>query len=168
MTAGKLSGLWLGLLLISVLANGVMGGVLIQRAAAPEADDVLRPGVELNVRQNFNPRAFMAALPETHRSDARAVLREGLREARPLFRDAVQARIDAQEALIVEPFDPEAIAEALVAARAAQSALEAHAERVLLSIAADLPADVRIEAINAAYGGRAPFGRLGPEFNGPT
>ena len=146
-------------LLISVLINGVLAGAMLQRASAgPDA----RPGPQSVMggpRGGFRPGAFLQALPADVRSEARARMRDGAQELRPLARAAMRARLDAEQAVLAEPFDSDAAAEALAQARAARAALEAHGERVVLDIVDDLTPAERREALRAAWGGGA---RRGP------
>ncbi len=147
-------------LLVSVLINGVLGGVLIQRAAHGPVE---RAGTEETLRGpagRFRPAVFLQALPADVRGAARAQLREGARELRPMARAAVRARRDALATLQAEPFNAEAAAEAMSQARAARAALEAHTERVVLEIVGPLTAQERREALRAAWGAGARRGPL--------
>lgn len=150
--------LWVGLLVVSVLFNGVLGGVLIQRAlsgpqiAAPAHDG--HPAA----RGRFNPHAFLMALPEEVRPAARQALREGAGEMRPLMHEAMQARRAAHDTLAAEPFDSAAALAALARVRAARDAMEAHGEAVVLDIAARLDPQTRRRVLREAWSGRPPFG----------
>lgn len=160
------SGLWLGLLVLSVLLNGILVGVLIERGgegaplAGPDRIEAEAPP------GRFNPRAFLMALPEEVRPQARARLREGLREMRPLMRETLEARAAAALALTADPFDPERAATALQRARETRAAMEARGERVVLDIVADLEPETRRRVLAAAWSGRPPFARE-PREAGP-
>ena len=149
--------LWIVLLLASVLANGVLAGVLIQRTGGPDAPISAAPE-SFNPAGRFHPRDFLSALPKERQGEAREALRAGLREAAPLRRAARRARRNAIRLLAAEPFDPEAAARALADTRAARAAVDAHAEAVILSIVADLPEAERRAALRAAWSGRPPRG----------
>ena len=129
--------IWIALLVLSVLVNGILIGVLIQRGAGPGFEPHARHG-EMHRPGRFHPEAFLAALPEETRERARERLREGRRDMLPLMREAARARREAARALSADPFDAEAAASALAEARAARAAMEARGEAVLLSIVEDL------------------------------
>ncbi|WP_270375244.1 periplasmic heavy metal sensor [Marinicauda sp. Alg238-R41] len=154
---GLAANLWVGLLVVSVLANGILIGVLLQRGfEQPGAredralETVLGPG-------RFNPRAFYEALPEEGRAAARERMMEGRGEIRPLLREAGAARREAAAAILAEPFDTERAAEALRRARETRAAVEAQGERVLLDIVEGLDPQTRSEVLAEAYSGRPPF-----------
>lgn len=141
---------WIALLLVSVLLNGVLIGAGAHRGLiggeAVSAPLEAPPGMD----RGFDPRRFVRALPEAYQPAVRERIEAGRPEVRALVRDMAQARRRAFEALTAEPFDPEAAASALADARAARGRLEAHAEAFLLEAAADLPAEVRQEAFSRA------------------
>ncbi|MEO1037952.1 MAG: periplasmic heavy metal sensor [Pseudomonadota bacterium] len=150
--------LWIGLLLASVLANGVLAGVLIQRASTSavvqaEPDETMRGG------GRFRPRSFLQALPEDRRDESRDRLRAGMRDAAPLMRAAVRARRNALAALAAEPFDADTAVQAMADARMARGALDTHVERIVLSIVAELPPAERRVALEAAWSGGPPEDR---------
>lgn len=140
-----------GLLAASLLVNGVMAGIVIERGLdRPEE----RPRHERDgavLRGPFNPRAFIEALPEDRREEARAALRDSLPEMRPLFREAGQARRAVDAAMTASDFDAEAVAAALDEARAARDAIESRGERTVLEIVSSLDPDDREAALRAAY-----------------
>lgn len=148
---------WIALLVLSVLVNGILIGVLLQRAAQPQLQpsahhrEALQPG-------RFNPRAFLAALPEEAQEDARGRLRDGWRDMRPLMRQVRETRREAADRLAADPFDPQRAAEALADARAARTVMEARSEAIVLDIVQDLDAGTRREVLAAAWSGRPPFG----------
>lgn len=162
--------LWIALLIVSLLANGVLAGVLIQRKVSEArveapAERVLMHGGP------FNPRAFIASLPEERQEAARLQLREGLREMRPLLRESFEARRRANEAMAAADFDAGAVLSAMAEFRQARARIDAAGEEVILAIVADLDAPTRAAALEAAYGPRhremhGPRGR-GGERGGP-
>lgn len=149
--------IWIALLLASVLLNGVLIGVSARTWLSPgEPAAVTREGPP----RGFDVRAFVDALPEARREDARRRAQAERRALRGEFRAAGQARRQAFEALNAEPFDPQAAAEALDQARAARGAIEARIEAMIMDIAADLTPDERRAALDAAIG--PPRFRRGP------
>lgn len=159
---------WIALLLASLLANGVLAGILVQRKVASE---VTQPGRDrTDLRGSFNPRAFVAALPEDRQEAARRELRDGLRALRPLMRASFDARRRANEAMGSAEFDADAVLAAMAEFRAARAQVEAQAEQVLLDIVADLDPEARRIALEAAYApreGRGMRGRDQRRRNGP-
>lgn len=141
------------LLIISVLINGALAGALAQRqfaepAAAPRAE------TRAMMRGPFNPRAFIAALPEDERAAARETLRGNMPAMRERFTEARDARREAETVLRADPFDPTAAAAALSEARAARARIEAEGEAVILNIIAGLDAETRQTVLNEAYSGQ--------------
>lgn len=150
--------LWVGLLVVSVLVNGVLAGVLIQRALSGPQIAAPVHAEHRAARGRFDPHAFLAALPEEARPAARQRLREGASEMRPLMHEAMQARRAAHDALVAEPFDGAIALAALARVRAARDDMEAHGEAVVLDIAADLDPATRRRVLREAWSGRPPFG----------
>lgn len=140
--------LWIILLLVSVLLNGVLLGGSArswfgpERPAAMEMSEPRRGGFQL--------RAFVEALPEDQRREARARAEASRAELRGLVRETVMTRRAAAQALLADPYDPEAAAEALEQARQARAALERATEGRILEIADELDPDVRQAAFEAA------------------
>lgn len=143
---------WIILLIASLLANGVLAGVLIQRKVNEAR--VEAPAERVLVRGPFNPRAFIAALPEDRQEAARRDLREGLRDVRPLFRQSFEARRRANQAMAAAEFDPDAVLASMAEFRALRAEIDAAGEQVILAIVADLDAETRAAALEAAYGPR--------------
>lgn len=159
---------WIALLLASLLANGVLGGILVQRKVAAESVEPADDRVLL--RSTFNPRAFVAALPEDRQDAARRELREGLRGIRPLVRESFDARRRANEAMVSSDFSSDDVLSAMAEFRAARARVDAAAEQVLMNIVADLDPEARRTALEAAYGpheGRGMRGRDPRRRNGP-
>lgn len=149
--------IWIALLVLSVLVNGILAGVLIERRAVTPFEPHAHHGEALRSGR-FQPHAFLSALPEELRGQARERMHEGRRDMAPLMREAVRARREAAEALSAEPFDAEAAAAALAEARAARAAVEAQGEAILLSIVDDLDPETRRRVLEQAWSGRPPFG----------
>ncbi|AZU04571.1 integral membrane protein [Glycocaulis alkaliphilus] len=146
---------WIALLVVSLGANGVLAGILAQRALTP-AGAVHEAGGHMPGGGGFNPRAFIAALPEERRETASAELREGLRELRPLFGEMIARRREMNALLRAEAFDETAMLALTADIRALRSQLDAAGEEVILGIVSDLEPEARRAALEAAY---APGGR---------
>ncbi len=147
--------IWIVLLLVSVLLNGVLIGAGARSWFAPEAPSA--PSAGEDPGRGFDVRAFIQALPEEARADARRRAMAERRALRDDFRSAGRARMEAYQVLNAEPFDPEAAANALAEARAARAAIETRTEALILDTAADLSEEERRTALSAAL--RAPRGR---------
>jgi uncharacterized membrane protein len=150
--------IWIILLLVSVLLNGVLLGAGARSWFAPEASlearETVRPG------GGFQLRAFVAALPAEERRAARQRLESTRRELGGLVREAARSRRAAAQALLADPFDPEAAEAALDRSREARAALEDATETLILEIAADLEPEERQAAFSAAMR-VPPFDRRG-------
>ncbi len=161
--------IWIVLLLVSVLANGVLIGAGARTWLSPKTEVSERTEPR---RGGFQLRAFVDALPEDQRRAARAQAEEGRREIRALIFEAAEARREAAQLLLAEPFDPDAAMEALDRARQARQEIERATERRILQIAAELSPEDRRAAFTAAMtlpdrrGPRGPDGR-GPGGRGP-
>ena len=140
-----------GLLAASLLINGVMAGIVIERGLDGPGELPRHEREGAFLRGPFNPRAFIEALPEDRREEARESLRESLPEMRPLFREAGQARRAVEDAMTASDFDADQVAAALGEARAARDAIEAQGERTVLEIVAGLDPEDREAALRAAY-----------------
>lgn len=161
-------GFWIALLVMSLGVNGVLAGVLAQRALTPAAS-VQETGRYMPGSGGFNPRAFIRALPEERQDSARRELREGLRELRPLFGELIARRRDMNALLHAEDFDEAAMLAAMAEIRSVRGRLDAGGEAVILAIVADLDAEARAAALEAAYTrrtGRRGAGRRGGEPGG--
>jgi uncharacterized membrane protein len=141
--------LWIVLLLVSVLVNGVLIGAGARTWLAPEPviSDNANP-----VRSGFQLRRFVEALPPEARARAREDARASRGELRGLLREAMIARRAAAEAVRAEPFDAQAVAEALERSREARAALERATEARILEIADELEPEERQAAFRNAMG----------------
>lgn len=141
--------IWIVLLLISVLLNGVLLGAGARTwfgADTPDASSEPAPPTA----GGFQLRRFVAALPEDERREARARIVETRRELGGLVREAGRSRRLAAEALLADPFDPDAAELALDRSRQARTQLEDATEALILDIAADLEPEERQAAFRAA------------------
>lgn len=138
---------WIVLLLVSVLANGVLIGAGARTWFSEEAtrEEILEAR-----RGGFQLRAFVEALPEDQRLAAREQARLARREFRGLVREVALTRRAAAEAMLADPFDQQAAADALAQARGARAALERATETRILEIAAGLEPEERRAAFEAA------------------
>lgn len=154
---------WIVLLVVSLGVNGVLAGILAQRALTPAAP-VQETGRYMPGSGGFNPRAFIAALPEDRQEAARVQLREGLRGMRPLFGEMMASRREMNRLLRAEEFDEAAMLAAMAQMRATRARLDASGEAIILDIVADLDPDTRRAALEAAYSPRRGpmFRRGGP------
>lgn len=154
--------IWIILLIISVLINGVLIGASARTwLAAPEPVTVQqdRPS---GARGAFSMRAFMRALPEENRAEVRARFEAAGPELRELGREAWRARQLAQSALRAVPFDAAAAEAATAEARAARARFEARSEAVILEALAEMDAETRTRVIEATFAPREQDGRERP------
>ena len=100
----------------------------------------------------FDMRSFLFALPQEARAEARARLREGFEEMRPLIEENRGARARLETLLVAETLDQDAIAAELAGMREVRLMLELHLESVVLEIVADMEPEVRAAAIEAGRG----------------
>ncbi|MEQ8405675.1 MAG: periplasmic heavy metal sensor [Oceanicaulis sp.] len=146
--------IWVVLLLVSVLINGVLIGAAARDGFAPQA----APAAPLEAargerRRGFDMRRFVEALPEQTRAEARGRLDAARPELRGLTREMIEARRNALRVLAEEEFDVEQADAALAEARRARADLEAATEHVVLESVADLDAATRRHALREALGG---------------
>ncbi len=139
--------IWIVLLLVSVLFNGVLVGAGARSWFAP--DPVISEDMR-HQRGGFQLRSFVEALPPEDRRAARAEAEASRAELRALVRQTMIARRAAAEALLAEPFDVDAAAEALERSRQARAELERATEGRILDIAADLEPEDRHAAFTSA------------------
>jgi len=148
---------WVVALLLSILANGVMLGVVLQATTdGPRAGSHHMRGDGPPSRRGgdgFNFRAFIGALPDDARDDARTLLDAQREDLRALFRQTREAQIAAQDAVAAEPYDPDRVRRAFDELRDARMAMEEAVEAIILDVVADLSPEDRMRAIEA---GRAP------------
>ncbi len=152
--------IWIILLLVSVLLNGVLLGAGARSWLAPEAPAA--SGATMRAGGGgFQLRAFVEQLPPDERRAARQRVEDTRRELGDLVRDVAVARRAAAQALLADPFDPEEAAAALDRSRASRAALEDATEALILDIASDLEPEERQAAFRAAMR-LPPFDRPGP------
>lgn len=158
--------IWIVLLLVSVLLNGVLLGFGARTVFGPEERQAVSP---TEVNPGFNMRAFLAALPEGYRNEARQRAQSERRALRQEIRDVGRARAQARAAMGADDFDPAVAAEALARVREAEAQIQARSEAIILDIVQDLTPDERREVLRQsmrAPRGR-PAGRRGPIGNRP-
>lgn len=154
---------WIALLVVSLGVNGLLGGMLARDALVP-APAVHEGGRVMTGSGGFNPRAFIAALPEDRQEAARTELREGLGELRPLFSEMVARRREMNALMRAESFDETALLASMAEIRAVRARIDAGGEAVILAIVADLDPQTRQAALEAAY---SPYGRGMGRRGGP-
>jgi len=140
--------IWIILLIISVLINGVLIGASARTwfaAPTPEATLQDRPS---GPRSAFSMRAFMRALPDDSRAEVRARFEAAGPELRELGRSAWRAQEAAFAALRAEPFDPAAARAATAQARDARARFEARSEAVILETLTDMDPQTRARVID--------------------
>ncbi|MDM7983411.1 MAG: periplasmic heavy metal sensor [Maricaulis sp.] len=156
---------WIIALLVSVLANGAMIGFVLQREVAPAPPTEREARLQLRGAGGpgrFDIRGFIDALPEAQRADLRERMEAEMGIMRGLMREARDARIEAAEILLEEPFDAAAVQAALERRRVTRAAIEAHIEQVIVEIAADLDPQTREQVLREARRGPPRGERRGP------
>ena len=148
---------WIVLLLVSVLVNGILLGAGARIWFAPDRG----PGIARDAGlRGFNLRAFVTALPEEHR---REVLERARTERRALgadFRAVARARREAFRALSADEFDALRITAALEEARAAEARIESRTEAIILDVTSGVGPQERRAALRAAMDPRRFEGRF--------
>jgi uncharacterized membrane protein len=161
---------WILALLVSVLINGALAGFILHRTAdGPSwrrAHERQMGASEAGPGRSgrFNMRAFIQALPETHRARAEARLRSEAPSIGELMRTAHETRLHAEQVLSSTPFDQEAAQVALEEMRTARIAVEAYIETMVIDLVSDLDPDARAQALRAGRQG-PPHGAPGPGRN---
>jgi uncharacterized membrane protein len=146
--------IWIILLIISVLINGVLIGAGARAWLAAPEPAAVQQDRSAGPRGAFSMRAFVRALPDERRAEVRARFEAARPELRELRREAWRARQLAQEALRAEPFDADAARAATEEARAARARLEARSEAEILEVLGDMDADTRSRVIDATFAPR--------------
>ncbi|WP_439637348.1 periplasmic heavy metal sensor [Oceanicaulis sp.] len=145
--------IWIALLLVSVLLNGVLIGAGAHRWLSD--DGAGRASIRADASdaasvRGFEPRSFFRALPEDYRRPVFEQMEESREEVFALMRDLGEKRRAVRAVLTAEPFDPDAAQQALREAREARARLEQRTEALILDAAATLPADIRRAAFERA------------------
>lgn len=157
--------IWIILLLVSVLLNGVLLGFGARTWFGPEQTPAVS---QQDGARGFNMRAFIAALPEEHRLEARELMRAERQALRQQFRNIGRARAEARAIMNADVFDPEAAAQALERVREAEALIQARSEVVIFQIVDRLTPEERRAVLRQSM--RAPRGgppRRGPRGEGP-
>ena len=156
------SGVWMILLIVSVLLNGVILGA-VAAGGLHLGQSRLAPGVQ------FRVAPLAGGFPDSVRGDFLERLRRTARETRPLMREAREANDQVMEALAADPFDADAARAAFARSAAVRAALEQRAQETTLDVFADLPADVRRRMVEAGRDWRdgRPRVILRQELRGP-
>lgn len=128
--------LWVSLALNMLLIGAILGG-LAYRAHAPA------PPPQDASASRLAPRGFAAALPPEHRAAYRQAARQALRAAREDIRAVREARRDVAELVRADPFDRQALEQALGRLRTAQGVVEARSQTVVIDVLADMTVEER-------------------------
>jgi uncharacterized membrane protein len=164
---------WRTIAVLALAANlGLIGAIVGAVAAGgrfsrdePQAPAVTRAAGASP--QGGAIRAALADLPEAERQRVRRALGQAFLDARPLRREARQAREGLRQAVAAEPFDPAAMSAAFARVRAADAAAQAAVHDGLVKALEGLEPHQR-ERIVKAFGNRGrgerqrPQGRLPP------
>ncbi|MCG8443006.1 MAG: periplasmic heavy metal sensor [Caulobacterales bacterium] len=159
----------INLLVIGLLAGASFAGL---RVAGPYAAAVSGPGpaVGPGIGPGFSARSFFQSLPAEERRRAMRTAKAERDRVRPLISEMHEARRAAYRSLSAKPFDREASDAAFQRFFEAERAVKARGTTVMLEIVAQLPDDVREEAVRASERGGwrfGPSGRRGPGPGGP-
>lgn len=140
--------IWIILLIVSVLINGVLIGAGARTWFAAPTPEATQQDRSAGPRGAFSMRAFMRALPDDSRAEVRARFEAAGPELRELGRSARRAQEAAFAALRAEPFDPAAARAATAQARDARARFEARSEAVILETLADMDPQTRARVID--------------------
>ena len=145
--------IWIALLLVSVLLNGLLIGSSAHRwfhDDGPSRASIRADAENAASVKGFEPRSFFRAVPEEYRRELFEHMAGSRDEVYALMRDLGDKRRAVRAVLTTEPYDPEAAAQALSEAREARARLEQRTEALILDAAGILPADVRRDAFDRA------------------
>jgi uncharacterized membrane protein len=145
--------LWIALLLVSVLLNGVLIGAGAHRWLSDDGAgraSIRADAADAASVRGFEPRNFFRALPEDYRRPVFEQMEDSREEVFALMRDLGEKRRAVRVVLTAEPFDPDAAQQALREAREARARLEQRTEALILDAADTLPADIRRAAFERA------------------
>lgn len=131
---------WLILaLVLSLSANLAMGGFLAGRATSDLGGPRL---LDPNLRVS---RLMLQQLPEDRREALRPIIREQLQSIRPSVGGIRRAQREIEAALTAEPFDPQALAQALAAFRTHLNQSQETSHAAFIGLATSLsPAERRL------------------------
>lgn len=145
--------IWIALLLVSVLVNGVLIGAGAHRWLNDDGGartSIRADASDVASVRGFEPRRFFRALPDEYRRSMFEQMEGSREEVFALMRDLGDKRRAVRTVLTSDPFDPDAAALALREAREARARLEQRTEALILDAADSLPADVRRAAFERA------------------
>lgn len=150
----KLSTPWLIVLLVSVLANGVLLGVLLHRSADGPSWRAGH-GERMEMRHSGDRRAgfalhgFVGALPEEVRAEAIARVRGEMSGMGDLMSQAHAARLEVERLLVEDEFDTDAVIAAMDDLNARHREIERRIEAAVLDVLAGLDRETRERAMAA-------------------
>lgn len=146
---------WIIALLISVLANGAMLGLTLHSVSGgPRLEREYRDGPPPAMRgDGFSVRGFLSALPPEAREAAAQRLRAERDDVTARMREVRAAQRAVEDALLADPFDPDALSDAMLALRTARTNMEREIESAIIDIVADLPPEQRMRALQQGLRG---------------
>jgi len=153
--------LWLGVaLVVSLVVNTffiglAVGGRLTADHWGGGERQVTGAYDRHGIPPDLDPRAILRVLPESAQDDAKALLDARSDEIRSLFVTSMQARSAAFDAMRADPFDREALEQALAASRQADETARAAVHELMVDMIAGMTPGERAQVIED-MGERAP------------
>lgn len=132
-------------LVISLIANALLLGLVLGKAIGkPDKHKGPRGGGE----EFHIARAMDDVVPEAARDEMQQAFRQTFRNSREAWDNKRAAREALTEAIVADPFDPEAVDAAFADMRAADSRLTERFQAVLTAQLSTLTVEQRIEMVN--------------------
>ena len=145
-----------GSLAVNLILVGFVVGVGAQRLK-PDAGDP----VPVEIGGGLDPRAFFEVLSEEQRDAVREqFLAEG-RRARPILRNAIEARRTLGAVIVEEPYDAEAVRAALAHVREVERGLQQRGDDVMIEALSNVEPGVREQYLERLRARRESFRRRG-------
>ncbi|KAB7615378.1 periplasmic heavy metal sensor [Amylibacter sp. SFDW26] len=119
------------LLIVSLGANLVIAGLIIGAKASGH-------GPMKGSHMNHGMRAFVSAMPESKRSEVRAYFKKNRSKMRAGGEAMHQTRIEIQNILAAQPFDPEALNTVFTQQRSRVTSVTKDAQAALVKIITDM------------------------------
>lgn len=159
---------WIIALIISLTANGLMTGLVLNRVLGPQpATFDQRPPPPMQGEHQargpsgFNVRGFLRALPPDLREEARDRFEAERSSLQAVVRAGAEAQREVVRAVTSEPYDAASVSAAMAEMRARRADVERAFEVIVLDIVSDLPPEQRARALGAGSR-RGPPGRRPP------
>ncbi|WP_300379374.1 periplasmic heavy metal sensor [Henriciella sp.] len=132
-------------LVISLIANALLLGLVLGKAIGkPDKPKGPRGGGE----EFHIARAMDDVVPEAARKDMQQAFRQTFRDSREAWDNKRAAREALTEAIVADPFDPEAVDAAFARMRAADSRLTERFQDVLSAQLSTLTVEQRLEMVS--------------------